>query len=238
LGGVLDRVLIRRREARSGNTNHNALSDVDEDIRSECMKCLRVLLNTESGFLTVLNSPMVISKIAFCLHTSNDKLRTAVAEILAAIIVLSGEHGHRCVLTAMQDFKGFYNERARFEYLVSSIIGRDAYGKKMLSTIYLISSAGVADGFSDARNPMAAFEYRTTAMSLVNAIVAAPDSLEARIQLRDEFFRRGLTSKVLAEMKANAPANLLTQIDLYEEDMREDMKEADVLVQQTGINLR
>jgi hypothetical protein len=92
----------------------------------------------------VLNSPVIVSKIAYCLHTSNDKLRTNVAEMLAAICVLSGEHGYKMTLAAMVtlslchdtddskvDFKAFYNERYRFEYLVQSIIENSSTGKSL-----------------------------------------------------------------------------------------------------------
>lgn len=123
LGGVLDRSLVRKREPMNASSG-----DIDEDIRSECMKSFRILLNTEPGFMMVLSSQMVISKIAFCLYTSNDKLRTTVAEVLAAVCVISGVVGHRMVLTAFGDFKGFFNERYRFEYLVGSLINADPLG--------------------------------------------------------------------------------------------------------------
>jgi len=179
----------------------------------ECVKAFRILLNTEPGFMTIVQNQAIISKIAFCLYTTNDKLRTTVAEVLAAICVISGEIGHRVVMAAFGDFKGFFNERHRFEFLVESLIGVDQ-----------LPSPG---SFSDDRNPVAANDYKTMVMSLINALVTTPESLEIRLQLREEFHKRGLTSGQLVKLRFHAPVALITQIDLYEEEMREDFKEAE-----------
>lgn len=210
MAGVLDRSLTQKRGGAS--------SDVDEEIRAECVKSFRILLNTEPGFVTVLSSQMVVSKIAFCLFTTNDRLRTTVAEVLAAICVISGETGQKMVLTAFGDFRGFYNERYRFEYLLESLTGTDP----LLSTM--------SGAFSDSRNPVAAFEYKTTAMSLINAIVTTPEALDVRIQLRNEFQQRGLDAQQIAKLRKDAPAALITQLDLCEEEMAEDLKEAEVFI--------
>ncbi len=42
VGGVLDRVLVRNGDGRNGPE-----SEIEEEIRSECVQCLRLLLNTE-----------------------------------------------------------------------------------------------------------------------------------------------------------------------------------------------
>jgi hypothetical protein len=217
MAGVLDRSLTQ--------THGGANSDMDEDIRAECIKSFRILLNTEPGFMTVLSSQMVVSKIAFCLYTTNDRLRTTVAEVLAAICVISHEAGQKMVLTAFGDFRGFYNERFRFEYLVESLITTDP----LLST--------VGGTFSDGRNPVAAFEYKTTVMSLLNALVTTPEALEQRMQLRNELQQRGLGTVQLQKLRKDAPAALLTQIDLYEDEMAEDVKEAEALIKANKFDL-
>jgi diaphanous 1 len=61
-------------------------------------------------------------------------------------------------------------------------------------------------------------------MSLVNAIIGIPERMESRIELRDEFFRRGLTFEALSELRKRAPAALITQLDIYDEEMAEDLK--------------
>ncbi len=53
-------------------------------------------MNTEPGYVQVMQVPDLISKIACCMHTSNDKLRMMVAEMLAAICVMTVE-GHKYV---------------------------------------------------------------------------------------------------------------------------------------------
>ena len=216
LANVLDRVT---RKAASGQM----LSDTEEDSRAECMKCLRTLLNTEPGFSTVLSSQSIVSKIALCLHTTNDKLRSMVAEVLAALCILSHDLGHQRVLNAMADLKNEIGERERFEYLVESIIGTDPLSMSF-GGLTLPHSPSSTLSFSDERNPLVAYDYKTTAMSLVNALIGVPERMEKRIELRDEFFRRGLTVEALMELRRNAPASLITQLDLYDEEMAEDLK--------------
>jgi diaphanous 1 len=111
----------------------STFSDVDEDIQSECVKCLRSLLNTEPGFVQVLTAQPVVSRIAFTLFTPNDKLKSMAGEVLAALTLLGGDMGHKLVVTAMSDFRGFYNERYRFEYLVESVIGSDPLSMSSVS---------------------------------------------------------------------------------------------------------
>jgi hypothetical protein len=91
LGGVLDRVLVSNRQQSS-----EVSSDVEEEIRSECMKCLRALLKTEPGYTSVLRSQLVVTKMVLCLHTENNRLRMTVTEVLAALCILSAE-GHQMV---------------------------------------------------------------------------------------------------------------------------------------------
>ncbi|CAG8570068.1 9904_t:CDS:2, partial [Paraglomus occultum] len=91
-------------------------SDHDDKIQTECIRCLRVLMNTEPGFGRVIQSPSLISCIVFSLSTRNHKLRAQVADVLAALCVLSLE-GHRLVLNALSDFRNIHEEKYRFEHL-------------------------------------------------------------------------------------------------------------------------
>lgn len=46
-------------------------------------------------------------------------------------------------------------------------------------------------------NQEGAWEARTSAMTLVNALTTCPESLEERIQLREELGRRGLNEIIV-----------------------------------------
>lgn len=194
-------------------------TDLDEDIKYESIRCLRVLLNTEPGFTAVINSQFIVSKMVLCMNTHNDKLRTTVADVLGALCMISGEIGHKLVVNGFMDFKGFYYEKSRFEYLVESIISAGNKGsgnKKFL--------------FSDSKNPVLAFDYKTSVMTLINLLINTPDSLELRLQLRDEFMKRGLTQDELNNMKMSSPLNLQQQIEIFEEEMKLDLTEAEALI--------
>jgi diaphanous 1 len=131
------------------------------------VRCLRVLLNTEPGFEQVLQSKTLVTHIAYGLYTTNNKLRALVAEVLAALCVLSTE-GHQLVLVAFSEFCVAHEEKFRFEYLVQSLGDESDEG----------------------------FEYRTAGLTLINAIIGTPESLHDRVLLRNEFIRRGLDDMI------------------------------------------
>ncbi|CAG8765575.1 3877_t:CDS:2, partial [Acaulospora morrowiae] len=162
---VLERYTIGIKKNMSRNTDH------DGRIQSECVRCLRVLLNTELGYNQVSKSSSLINCIVFCMHTPNNKLRSQVADVLAALCVLSLE-GHKLVLDAFSDFRQVHEEKFRFQYLMNTLkIGETEDSVSM--------------------------EYKSACLSLVNAIVTSPEDVEERMMLRKEFERRGLTDLFL-----------------------------------------
>jgi diaphanous 1 len=149
-----------------------------------------IVVCVQVGFEQVLSRSNLVTCISYCLYTSSTKLRTQVAEMLAALCVLSIIQGHRVVVAALSDFRIEHGERFRFEYLISSIRVDDPDSQERLSG-YEPDEAGM-------------WEYRTAAMALINAITNSPDDLEERISLRDEFSRRGL-DEVVQVNRASAP---------------------------------
>ncbi|KAG0234469.1 hypothetical protein BGW41_001142 [Actinomortierella wolfii] len=203
LENVLDKSTVKRRGGRS--------SDLDEMLQSECVQCLRVLMNTEPGFAQVLRSPSLVAHIAYCLYTNNNKLRAKVAEVLAALCVMTPE-SHRLVLIALSDFRVAHEERFRFEYLVETLATpiSPSFGPDSGS-----SALGGEDGGFE-------WEYKTACMSLMNALVNSPQSLDDRIALGDELRRRGLEDVIRSLQAQNPPESLMIQINVYEEERHED----------------
>jgi hypothetical protein len=127
--------------------------------------------------------------------TSN-KLRTQVADVLAALCVLSLRDGHGIVLAALSDLRVATEERFRFESLVKSIQPQDMQDEDIVE--------------SEEQDEAGVWEYRTAAMSLINAIVNSPDDLEERVALRDEFARRGLNEALAVRLAHKALGKRLT----------------------------
>jgi diaphanous 1 len=145
------------------------------------IKCLRVLLNTEPGFTTLLSSPVLVTHIAFTLHGASSKLRTLSSEVLAAICVLSLTDGHRLVLASLSDYRVAHEENFRFEELIDVL--------------------RIADDLSGEQEDFEGlWEVRTATMALINALTNCPESLEERVFLREEFTRRGLNEVVVVRI--------------------------------------
>ncbi|KAG0026570.1 hypothetical protein BGZ82_009398 [Podila clonocystis] len=200
LENVLDRTAVKK---RGGKAN-----DLDETLQSECVQCLRVLMNTEPGFTQVLKAPSLVAHISYCLYTTNSKLRTKVAEVLAALCVMSPE-SHRLVLMALSDFRVALDERFRFEYLIETLAAP-------------ISSD--IDGLSDHQDGFE-WEYKTACLSLMNALANSPAALDDRISLRNELRRRGLEDVFKPLQMQGPPESLLIQINVYEDERHEDLVE-------------
>ena len=139
----------------------------------EVVKCLRVLLNTAPGYPYVIETPTIVTHIAFTLHGASPKLRALSSDLLAAICVISLNEGHRLVLGALSDYKICFGEAFRFEELVHAL--RIEENPE--------SQEGEDDG---------SWEARGATMGLIIALTSCSDSIEDRILLREEFSRRGL----------------------------------------------
>ena len=255
LGSVLARLV-------SKGGKRKVLSDVEESVLLELIKCLRVLLNTEvwthfylreiqfelllqAGFEQVLSSPTIVTHIAYSLHHSSFKLRSLVSDLLAAICVLSLPDGHKAVLAAMSDYRIAFDEAFRFEDLISSL----------RLSLTDTDSSGSDLAFDRRTEDNGAWEARTASMVLVNALTNCPESLEERIFLREEFGRRGLNEVIVVSAKKEVsvrqllmfhvqtlryikpPDMMVTQLDVYTEEKfedEEDMRERVVSLMERG----
>jgi diaphanous 1 len=149
------------------------LSDTEELVLLEVVKCLRVLLNTAPGYPYVIETPTIVTHIAFTLHGASPKLRALSSDLLAAICVISLNEGHHLVLGALSDYKICFGEAFRFEELVDALrIEENPESRE-----------GEDDG---------SWEARGATMGLIIALTSCSDSIEDRILLREEFSRRGL----------------------------------------------
>ncbi|KAJ1032638.1 hypothetical protein NDA16_000661 [Ustilago loliicola] len=193
--------------------------EMSDAILLEAVKCLRTLMNIELGFEKVLEQPNLVNCIAFALRSPSYKLRLQVADVLAALCVLSLEDGHRMVCGALSELKVVTGERFRFAFLVEDL--EPNASNESLNEAWE-TSADLDD--ADA-NEAIEWEYKAAAMVLVNAITNSPEDLEERISLRDEFARRGLNEVLVSLRYIDPPESLATQIQVYVEEKQEDQDE-------------
>ncbi|CAI2175942.1 18087_t:CDS:10 [Funneliformis geosporum] len=177
---VLDSILEKHTIRDKRSTARN--SDQDDRIQSQ--------------FLT---SSSLVASIVFCLHTTNNKLRSQVADVLAALCVLSLD-GHKLVVGSFTEFRVVHEEKFRFHYLVESLRRNEDEDSTSI-------------------------EYKAAGLSLINAIVNSPDIIEERILLREEFERRGIDNVFKVIKDSDPPESVLKQIEVYQEERQEDLDE-------------
>ncbi|KAG9076931.1 hypothetical protein FS749_011224, partial [Ceratobasidium sp. UAMH 11750] len=90
--------LVGKREKRWHLTQSESL------VLLECVKCLRVVVNTDLGLAKIITMPALIYHVVTSLDTGNLKVRSNVADLLAGISVVSEDQGHKLVLDAFSDF--------------------------------------------------------------------------------------------------------------------------------------
>ncbi|CDO73783.1 hypothetical protein BN946_scf185015.g111 [Trametes cinnabarina] len=201
--------LLARLVSKGGK--RRKLTEIEDTVLLETIKCLRALLNTEPGFREVLTHPTIITHLAYSLHGSSAKLRTLTSEVLAAICVLSLKEGHKAVLSAMSDYRVEFEEAFRFQELIASMRLPEIIDEEETA-----SDAGYDNGEEGA------WEARTASMALINALTNCPESLEERVLLREEFSRRGLNEVIVTLRYVKPPESLVTQLDVYTEEKFED----------------
>jgi len=171
--------------------------DSDIILQSLTVTCLLSLLNSKFGIEKAITTPNSMNKLILCMDTGKVDTRSSVFEILTAVCIIS-EKGYQLVLEAMTHFKQSRKEKFRFTFLVDSM-------KKL----------------ADDK------EYLTTCLALINGLVNSSDEIDERVQLRTEFSRLGLDHIIKENKKIpyeEAP-DLLTQIDVYEDEARNDQEE-------------
>lgn len=146
----------------------------------------------QTGF-DCIKSSNIITYLVYTLHTTSHKLRAQLAEMLAGLCFLGKDRGqplHSILLSAFSDAKITYDEEFRFEHLLQSIAYREPSDEDVLA----------------GGDEPALWEYRRTAIALVNTLTGLPDGVEDRVALRDELARRGfneiITVRALFRVKA------------------------------------
>ncbi|GAM18201.1 hypothetical protein SAMD00019534_013760, partial [Acytostelium subglobosum LB1] len=194
---VLINVLAGITSNAGGETKDAKGSNNDVILQSLTVTCLLSLMNAKIGIDKAIKTPHSMSKLVLCLDTPKLDTRSSVIELLTAVCITS-EEGFRLVLDAFSHYKQVKKERVRFFFLVDSM--------KQLQ----------ADD-----------DYLTICLGLINGLVNSSEEVDERVQLRTEFTRLGLDELVLK--KKNLPyeeaPDLLTQIDVYEDEARADQEE-------------
>lgn len=230
-----DALVVDRRNNGNGRhpsedsaKGHSQRDELSDSVVTECVKCLRGIMNTDVGFEAVLARPTLVVYLAFSLLTPSYKLRSQVADVLAALCVLSFTDGHQQVCAALSELKIATGAKFRFDFLVD---GLRVDGGRRRSSHEEDGDDHSDDGHDDFQLDLdgaeeaALWEYRASTMVLINALANTPEELDDRLALRDEFTRRGLNEVMVSLRYCDPPDNILTQLQVYHEERQDDLDE-------------
>lgn len=136
--------------------------------------------------------------------------------------MLSPYEGHGLVLSALSEKRD--DEQFRFQWLIESLAITRGFG---------------LSGHDTTSMPESLWEWRSAVIGLLNALANTPDNLELRCELRGEMHRRGLVSALDVSLCLSScsmihsqalrhqdpPESFVSQIDLYQEESKEDWAE-------------
>ncbi|WVQ93958.1 hypothetical protein IAU59_001036 [Kwoniella sp. CBS 9459] len=178
--------------------------DSAKQVISEVGKCLRILLNTETGFNAVTESPELVTNVILSLQVPSHKIRTQLIELLSGIVTLAPIDGSRMALEGLSELDQRNGHRNRFTYPIQSLRPEPQ-----------------TDGLATEVHGL--WEWRTSALAFLSVLCNASDEVEERVALRGELKRRGLYS-VLEELEDLEPTDgFLNHLDLFLEDGEDDL---------------
>ena len=162
-------------------------------------------MNNKHGIKAAISNLNAMKTIALALDSPVVATRKLALELLSVVCYVDPPHGHRLVLEAMDHFQNTKHEDRRFLTLTSNV--RD-----------------LVNAFDNSNPDKETMEYVVTFMIFVNAIVDAPETMEFRVHLRNEFFALGF-AQVLPRLSSFGAEFLHQQIQNFQDMMEEDYVE-------------
>lgn len=127
--------------------------NADVELEYELLKCLKLLLNYESGADDAVTHPTTINAIACSLGTPHLPSRRLVAEILTFLCYYSNGVAHESVLKALDALSAANNETGRYDFwfstLKTTLEGRGKMGSLVGASIDIRKHGGQETALTD-----------------------------------------------------------------------------------------
>ncbi|XP_019851227.1 PREDICTED: inverted formin-2-like [Amphimedon queenslandica] len=170
----------------------------------ECVGCIKAVMNSQVGLDFIIHYPE--QKYVRKLSEeldSNNRLVKVQVFELLSALSLYSEEGHSLALDALTHYKKNCAQPHRFSKLIQELRTSETD------------------------------EYSVCVLAFINCLIASSDSLDERIQIRNELLALNLHD-ILAMLKTSSSDVLLTQIDVFEDGAASDNEEQEV----EGIDLQ
>ena len=176
---------------------------IGESQREEiCIRCVRALMNTNQGFIAILEYPH--SLVSFCTSISSKSLKAKIQalDILAAVCMVPGQH--KIVIEALSSTKSDFE--ARLQRVLPCFIDINAKNNGNVTTSEI--------------------DVMVSAFAFINSILHSENapSIEYRIHLRKELFDIGF-STVIEKLTGFEHPDIQAQIEIFNEATEDDEKE-------------
>lgn len=191
--------------SKKGSLRRNA----DVELEYELLKCLKLLLNYESGADDAVAHPSTINAIACSLSTMHIPSRRLVAEILTFLCYYNNGVAHESVLKAMDALSAENNETGRYDFWFQSLLATLSGRGKMGSLVGASQDVKKHGGHEATLT-----EYAQSNLILINGILTV-DDFELRLHYRSQMEAAGLR-KILDVCHQFQHDSLEKQIASYE----------------------
>eukprot|EP00835_Amoeboradix_gromovi_P003388 NODE_222_length_13951_cov_0.396982.p1 type:complete len:1016 gc:universal NODE_222_length_13951_cov_0.396982:1079-4126(+) len=177
--------------------------DIGESQREEiCIRCVRALMNTNQGFIAILDYHNSLS--TFCLSISSKSLKAKIQalDILAAVCMVPGQH--KIVVEALSSTKSDFE--SRLQRILPCFIDINSKNNGNVTT--------------------AEIDLMVSAFAFINSVLHSENtaSLEYRLHLRKELFDIGF-AQVIEKLTGFEHPDIQAQIEIFNDATEEDEKE-------------
>ena len=197
-------------------------SDADYAVDFECVRCIKVLMNTPMGLDHVLqHSGTCVSTLTLHLDSPHFFVRKVILDVLT-VVCYSG--GHSAVVRSFHDFQRQRHEQRLHQRWMSCLhsvvevkeqVGAGGSSGGLVAGVGWLGENRVTD-----REIM---DYLVSNVMLMNAVISVPKDVDYRVHLRNQFFAAGFnTIKPRISDYARANEFLRRQLDQFESDMNAD----------------
>ncbi|KAG8813865.1 hypothetical protein FRC17_001400, partial [Serendipita sp. 399] len=192
--------------SQKGSLRRNA----DVELEYELLKCLKLILNYESGVDDAIAHPSTINSIACSLSTAHIPSRRLVAEILTFLCYYNNGVAHNSVLKAVDALSAANNQTGRYDFWFQSLI-TTLSGRGKMGSLVGASQDVRKHGGQDATLT----EYAQSNLILINGILTV-DDYELRLHYRSQMEAAGLR-KIIEICHQFQHDSLEKQINTYEQ---------------------
>jgi len=159
----------------------------------ELLKIFVMMINSPNAIDLLVLTPHLLENFTLIANSSSIDVRQIVYEILAVVVILRQDEGHKKVIKAMDYYAYKFKETRRFEGLVHTLRFESSH------------------------------ELVRCVLTLIVSLINTPDNVFERMSIRNEFIYLGIEQLLYQKQDENDVSDeVLLQLNAFQQDLATD----------------